>query len=243
MPLFVTDDGGNLLYKSRATSRRAAAFSLAAEEKIVSKDGNAVFCKEVVLGGKVYRFYVPEDSLVKYYGEQASAAADRLFDVAHFAEMQKIGISLAVLAQHLSDKYVSLLRKSGIYIELREFARPWQVTVPPNALLLCLALMLRLCACRGKRVKLSAVQTEGRVTIFADAEVGGGFAEIPEVLTALLYETAAAVGFAVEHYERNGRVTWSLAVAPLDIGMYGLKERQLADFLENAAFYAEMFLV
>ncbi len=242
MFLLITDDGGNLVYKSRAYSKNDAAFSLAAEESILSKGGNAAFRKDVLLDGRMYHFYVQPARMQKHFGVQAAAAADRLFDVARFADTPAGVFSLSMLTHCLSAQYAAPLRESGVHLELRGLDRPWTVRVVPDAILLCLALMIRICACYGRRVKLSAVRTNGRVTIFADAAIGDGITEVPEVLSALLHEIAAVIGVSVEHFEKNGQATWSISLSPIDVAWFGLKVELRRAMWKQAGIYAKIWL-
>lgn len=246
MPLLITDDGGNLLYKSRALSKDAATLVLLCDDGqtgIVKSGTHCMYVRKIALNGHLYRFYMDFDRLTSCYGVSAAAhAADGLFDVTQLAAAPKAKISLKTLAHWFAESYGNDLRAGGIKLELRHLAHAETVCIPPNAALLCIALTVRLCACRGDTVRLSAVRDSGRVTIFADAEIGKGKKDAPEVLRTLLYEVAGAAGFAVEHAEKNGYCVWSICLAPPDIGAYGFKVPLPAGYKKNCMMYAEMFL-
>lgn len=246
MPLLITDDGGNLLYKSRALGKDAATLTTladAGQTGIVKSGTHCMYVREITLNGTLYRFYMDFDRLTSCYGVSAAAhAADGLFDVAQLAAAPKTEVSLQTLAHWFAESYGNDLRAGGIKLEIRHLAQKQVIRVRPNAAMLCIALIVRLCACRGETVRLSAVRDNGCVTIFADTEIGNSKKDAPEVLRMLLYEVAGAAGFAVEHTEKNGSCAWWLCLAPPDIGAYGLKVPLPIGYKKNCIMYTEMFL-
>ena len=244
MPLLITDDSGNLLYKSRAFGLDAAAFAafIAKEELGLVQSGKLrMYVREVTLGGKRYRFYLDFDRLTECYGVSAArTAADGLFDMEALASAPKVSVTLKTLAHWFAESYGENLRGAGIWLEVHRMARPESVDVSPNAALLCIALAVRLCACRGDTVRLSAVRDGGRITLYADTDLTKK-AETPGILLPLLYETASAVGMSVAEEERGGRYICSICLAPPDIGMHGFKVPLSPNYKKNAAFFAECF--
>ena len=98
MPLLITDDSGNLLYKSRAFKTDAAAFAalISKEELGLVQSGKLrMYVREVTLGGKRYRFYLDFDRLTECYGVSAArTAADGLFDMEALASAPKVSVTL-----------------------------------------------------------------------------------------------------------------------------------------------------
>lgn len=243
MPLLITDDGGNLVYKSRTFPKNGAAFSVAKEEPLVSADGHAAVCKDITVDGRMYHFYIASEEMQIPHGMQYSTMLDHLFSVKQAADEEPRCIDLADLPRLFFHTYEKALRGDGIQLELRKLSVPAVVNVRPNSLLLLLALMVRLCAMRGKHVCLSATVTAEGAAVFADAKIGKGRkTAIPTVLTALLYELAAAAGFQAEYREKNGTATWSLTLCPPDIGLYGFKTAPLAGYQINCELYAAVLL-
>lgn len=241
MPLLITDDSGNLVYKSRAFSKNGAAFFAAEEETVAAAAGHVALCKDVLVEGRLYHFYMEADGLHMPCGVSLTDTVDRLFSVDRFAGEPRWQFPLLCLPQILADTYGNTLRQEGIWLEVRKLKLATTVTVPLQALLLLLALMARLCSFRGKHVCLSAVPTVGGARIFADAKIDSD-GTVPLVLTSLFYEIAAAVGFAAEHYEKNGTVTWELTLCPPDIGLLGFKAPLWERYLAICRIFAEVLL-
>jgi len=244
MPLLITDDGGKLLYKSRTFPKSDAAFIIHATadtpDGILHIEQKSIYLREVLLSGKRYRFYMDFDRLTECYGFSAERASEALFDLSALAK-QRQTIPLNTLTHLFADEYARALRDGGVKLSLRALAQSEAVNIPINAVLLCLTLMVRLCALHGKAVRLSAVRDSGFVTLYADADCSAQPSEAGEVLETLLHEVAAAAGLSAAYTETDGHCAWSLCLAPPDIGMAGFKV-PLANVQANCRVYAEMFL-
>lgn len=238
MPLLITDGNGDIVYKGRAFSKNAAAFLADAGESSVWENGHVAFCKEITVDGRVYRLYIDRAGMQTMFGVRGSVQADRLFSVEDIVGEAKCALTLALLPQMLAHTYGKALHECGVHLDVRALKAQKTVLVPPNALLLALALMIRLCALGGKSVRLSAVPTAQGATVFADAPIEGkrhASSPLPTVLTALLYEVSAAAGFVAEYREKEQTATWSLTLCPIDIGLLGFKTASPAE-LETYAF-------
>lgn len=242
MPLLVTDDNGNTVYKSRSVKQGIALGIAAQEQALVAVGGHVALCKDIRIAGSLYHFYMEADRLKVPHGARVRDVLARLFSLEELAAEPPKTFSLPVLPRLLADTYGKTLRQSGIQLEVRRLKLDATVSVPVNALLLSLALMVQLCAARGKHVCLSALPTENGATVFADAAIEKSDAPVPLVLNALLCEVAGAAGFQVQSYEKNGMATWELTLCPPDIGLLGFKAPTLAGYETNCRAYAAVLL-
>lgn len=246
--LLITDADGTLLFRSReATVNHAVCAALAAAAKaqkrgLISVGNRRTYVKEVPLQGRRHLFFLDFDRLCTRFGTAADRAAEGLFDVSTIAAQPRRTVSLRVLCRLFAEGYGEILRDAGVHPSLRVPVGDLNVSVPPNAFTLCLALLLRLGAGADGGVQVRFVRECGRVTVFADGEGKSPLsAGEREVLTMLLYEVSGAVGFAAEMRQSGCGCSLSLALDPLDISLLGFKTDVLARYKNTMLYYISLF--
>ena len=232
MPLLITDDQNNVVYTSRAL-HGAAAFAI--------PNANRYAKRTVLLAGGRYHFYLDAPHLAAEYGYPIDRAADALFDPKKLSE-RKQTVSLDTLTRLFAEEYAKELRMDGVLLSLRHLASEDAVTVPVDSVLLCLTLMVRLCARYGKAVQLSALQDGTSHTLFADVQRTNECVEDCPFLTALLAEIAAVSGLAAEATESEYGYTVSLALTPPDVGLVGFKQPISPSARKKCRAFMELFL-
>ena len=232
MPLLITDDGDNVVYTSRAL-HGAAAFVTPEESRFAKRT--------VLLAGKRYHFYLDAPYLAAEYGFTINRTADALFDLRTISK-NKQTVSLNTLTRLFSEEYAKELRMDGVLLSLRHLASEDAVTVPVDSVLLCLTLMVRLCARYGKAVQLSALRDGTSHTLFADVQKTNECVEDCPFLTTLLTEIAAVSGLAAEATESEYGYTVSLALTPPDVGLMGFKQPVSPSARKKCRAFMELFL-
>lgn len=232
MPLLITDDGDNVVYTSRAL-HGAAAFVTPEESRFAKRT--------VLLAGKRYHFYLDAWRLAAEYGFTAEGTADALFDL-HALAKRKQTVSLETLTRLFAEEYAKELRMDGVLLSLRYLAREDTVTAPVDGVLLCLALMVRICAGYGRTVQLSALRDGEVFTLFADAPRSAESIGESPFLQTLFTEVAAEAGLSATCTESDGGCTCALSLTPPDVGLMGFKQPISASSRAKCRAFMGMFL-
>ena len=237
-PLFVTDEAGNLIYKSGSVSMPTAFrtyLKTADSPRGISEiHGHPIYVKPVRLGGHVYRFFMDFDRLCEVYGVSAAdRAADGLFDLSALETAPRQAVSLSALLSLFYQRCPDAAR-----VRLPKIHAPEKVTVEvaPNAFALALSLIVRLL---GGTACFSFAVECGRVTVYADGKAGSEPAA--PLFDALLREVCGAAGFALTATDRGALRSFALELTPLDPAALGLKAASLPGYEKNFALYAAWF--
>ena len=248
LPLIISDADGRLLYKSRSVKTDGFLSvwkklnAKASREGLVFSGDKAFYVKRVSLCGKKYLFYLDYAKMGKEPFGFANTDTNSLFDLTALSTAKK-KMSLSALAQFFANASMPELYSDGIRTVIHPIAQDFAVEVSPEAFVLSLSIMARLAANDGRVVKFSCVNECGRVTVFCDGE---GSENVPlesrELLEIMLYEVAAAAGFAIVKTASGGKTHYSVELSPLDISLLGLKVEPDDRASRVAMAYAAMFL-
>lgn len=248
MPLIISDSEGRLLYKSRSVKtggflgawRRAA--SKASHSGIVFSGGKSYYLKELSLLGKKYYFFFDYSAISRRFDGDAGKMIDDMFNFSVMAADNR-DVTLKQLIGMFSNEFLPKLYSDGIRVSVGALADNTAVHISPSSFSLCVALMVRLCADTGRVVQLSFANECGRVVVFCD---GDGSDSVPiearEVFEVMLYEAAAAAGFAVEKTVSRGKERFSLSLTPLDVSLLGFKIPEESDMQKLCKCILLMFL-
>ena len=155
----------------------------------------------------------------------------------------KRDVTLKQLVGMFSDEFLPKLYSDGIRVSVGALADSTAVHISPSSFALCTSLMVRLCAAGGKVVQLSFANECGRVVVFCDADGSDSVPiEAREVFEVMLYEAAAAAGFAVEKSVSQGKERFSLSLTPLDVSLLGFKISEESDTQKRCKCFLLMFL-
>lgn len=244
----ITDVKGSILYVDRSVTISGAlrlfASAAAKEGKrgIVYFNGKSLYTKEIILGGERLRFFTDTQNVCEVFGIKESVLACEMFEIPKTFK-NRIPISLKTFVRLFCDTYSEGLFSEGIHMSVQKIAVDQTVNVSPNALALCLALMVRLAAGSGRAVTLSLANEYGRVSIYIDCDSGTPVKnKANRVLETLLYEVSTAAGFKVEESLKNAKRTFSISLEPLDISLLGFKAPSHDKLKKIVKLYIEMFL-
>lgn len=222
MPLFIADADGTLVYKSLSVKERDARDLLASLSAKETKNGvfgfgnKRVLIREIFIRGKKQLFFMDFDRLADRLGDIAESSANMLIDGAFLERKQQKEVSLAELTRIFAEVYAPGLRERGVNLMLRFMSKNSRINTSVPALLFCLSLMVSAFAKNGATVYLGAEECGG-VRFYAESESGTS-SDFP-LVSAMLYEAAAAQGFNVDFSDNS----ISLVTKPIDISLYGFK--------------------
>lgn len=245
-PVIICDTDGRPVYKSRSVnsdgflSLCAVAKGKVKKSGITVYDGKTYYFKETSLCGRKYFIISPYNTFALFKGRKGNAL-EELFDI-NTAKQDRVNISLEQLSELFGTAYAAELYKGGVKVVVHKLAKNVAVDLSPKLFMLSLALMAKLSS-YGGAVRFTFANECGRVTVYADSEIGNRKRrKEDEVLEFMLYEVASKAGFAVEKTGHDGKIGYALSLSPLDISLLGFKAPDKEYIEEICRCYAAIFL-